>query len=368
MAIKIKLTEANIRNDRVDPVINFNFSIKNEEQDPILINYLFYDVAYNTPGRRLYSIGTGIYFSTYPGARDNLFQPQIKPGEEEGIVSSFELGYNGLSLIEREREDDVHFEITVYGSIVMKKVEKTQPEETEKEWMSGTHYYKDTNFLVFGGIRTNITIAESTWLKWLNQWGKNITTITLSGESARKLNWIKRELKVSSDENLIERIEESLIELEKLRKGVKVNQSLLWTLPQEKEIRVKMDELLNRVAGQKGEVLITGWIEGALEPALHGILKNGGKVRILARKSSEKGVNDTLNRLKKSGANIKTNNMLHARIVVGEGECMISSADLKTDSLDQNREAGVYTTDPTIVKRAKDFFEKVWNEDQSKNY
>jgi len=367
MAIKIELRKANARYDRIEPAIDFTFNMKNQEQDSISINYLFYDVNYNTIRRRVYLMGRGIYFPTYPEAGDKLFQPQIKPGEETEIISSFELGYNGLNLIEREREGDVCFEVSIYGSIIVRKEEKAKLKETEK-WTAGTHYYKDTSFLVFGEIKCNITIPESNWLRWLREWGKNIVSITVSDESAKKLNWIRKELKASSDENLIERIEESLTELEKLRKGTKINQSLLWTLPQEKSIRLKIEELLNRAADQKGEVLITGWIDGALEQFLLGVLRQKGKLRILGRKSTKKGVNDTMNRLKKSGADIKINNMLHARIVVAEGECTVSSADLKTDSLDQNREVGIYTTDPMIVKKARNFFERVWNEDESKTY
>ncbi len=74
MAIKIELKKANGRYDRIEPVIDFTFNMKNQEQDPISINYLFYDVNYNTIRRRVYLMGRGIYFPTYPGAGDKRLE------------------------------------------------------------------------------------------------------------------------------------------------------------------------------------------------------------------------------------------------------------------------------------------------------
>lgn len=215
------------------------------------------------------------------------------------------------------------------------------------------------------GSTSIVRIPETDWLRWLQEWGKNARTIFASDVAAEKLNRMFQELGASSDENFIDEVEKSLVELRRLKEGVGINQAFLCTLPQEKRIRAKLTEVLNRVAGRKGEVLATGWVDGALEAEIHEVLRNGGRVRIVARKSTDKSVLDAVNRLKRSGAKIKTNNMVHARVLVAEDECIVGSADLKSDSLDLSREAGVYTTDPVIVLSVKDFFEKLWMDEES---
>ena len=68
-------------------------------------------------------------------------------------------------------------------------------------------------------------------------------------------------------------------------------------------------------------------------------------------------------RVKREGGSVKQHNTNHARIMVfGNNAALISSADPKTDGLDQNYEAGIWTTNRTLIQRCKDFFEVLWNE------
>ena len=144
-----------------------------------------------------------------------------------------------------------------------------------------------------------------------------------------------------------------------------MEQLFLCTTPSEKQIRMKIDDILKGAINAQ-EVLISGWIDGAFVDLLKKLLDNGVKVRIIARSSTQKGDKDAIKELKLSGAEIKTNNMVHARLlIVKDKETIISSADLKTDSMDNNREAGIYCTIPTIVRGATKFFEKVWDENSS---
>ena len=72
---------------------------------------------------------------------------------------------------------------------------------------------------------------------------------------------------------------------------------------------------------------------------------------------------DATSRLVTSGGAVKVHKMLHARIfMIGKKVAIISSADLKSDSLDINYEAGIWTNNSTVIDDAFDFFEKVWEE------
>lgn len=209
----------------------------------------------------------------------------------------------------------------------------------------------------------SVIITEDEWIGYMKEWGKSVKSITVFDHSAKKLQEIWQKVSASSDEDFIEKVYETQIEFEKLKKGEKISQYFVCTLPDERSIKDKAREVLNRVASNKSSALICGWVGSTLEPDIQNILKNGGEVKIICRPEEPgKEVKDVLERIKKSGADIKKDKMMHARVIVGDGECMIMSADMNTFSLDSSREAGVYTTDPVVSERAKRFFEKVWEE------
>lgn len=209
----------------------------------------------------------------------------------------------------------------------------------------------------------HIRITENDWLEYLKMWGKGIRTITVFNNSAKRLQEMWQKVGATSDEDFIEKLYENQIELGTLKKGEKISQYFICTLPDERSIKDKAREILNRVASNKASALICGWVGSTLEPDVQNILKNGGEVKIICRPEEPgKEVKDVLERIKKSGADIKKDKMMHARVIVGDEECMIMSADMNTFSLDSSREAGVYTTDPVVSERAKRFFEKVWEE------
>lgn len=234
-----------------------------------------------------------------------------------------------------------------------------------------TYYYEpfSEDFELYESGRKYIRIPETDWLNYYDKTGGSVASLVVTDRTARKLSDLRARIGATDDESFVDRIVEALSELDTYRSGIELNQSLLWTLPEDKSIRNKVEEILSRAAGEKGDVLICGFVDSAVEPRLMEVLRQGGQVRILVRKGRSGGqevdraVGEVLERLKRAGANVEYRNMLHARALIGKSECLISSADLKTDSLDKNREIGVFTTDPRIVQRATTFFEKVWSED-----
>lgn len=67
--------------------------------------------------------------------------------------------------------------------------------------------------------------------------------------------------------------------------------------------------------------------------------------------------------LKQSGAEIRIHPMAHARMIVFDDiVAIISSADLDSEGLSNQRQAGIYTTDKVVVRDAIVFFDKLWEE------
>ena len=65
--------------------------------------------------------------------------------------------------------------------------------------------------------------------------------------------------------------------------------------------------------------------------------------------------------------NLKTNEILHARmIIVDDKEALISSADLTRDQLIDEFNAGIWIRDKETVKRATEFFDNIWEESEKK--
>ncbi len=65
--------------------------------------------------------------------------------------------------------------------------------------------------------------------------------------------------------------------------------------------------------------------------------------------------------------NLRTNEILHARMIIVDGkEALISSADLTRDQLIDEFNAGIWVRDKETVKRATDFFDNIWKQSEKK--
>ncbi len=195
----------------------------------------------------------------------------------------------------------------------------------------------------------------------LSHWGKLQTVITVSGAVARNLAELKQQTGNIGYEELIGLLLDSYIPAR-----IPLETTFVCTLPSKKAIQTRLQETLTNAESAK-EVSLTGWIDGSIIPALQDLLRKGVHVRLLTRHSTEKGVTNAIQQLRKSRAKIRRNDMVHARmLIVGDQEVLISSADPKASSLVDNREAGVYSTNPVIIRAARGFFEEVWNEPETK--
>ncbi len=60
--------------------------------------------------------------------------------------------------------------------------------------------------------------------------------------------------------------------------------------------------------------------------------------------------------------NFRTNTLLHSRLYIIDDEVLVSSADITPEQLEKEYNAGVWTKDENTLKKAIEFFEKIWEE------
>ena len=73
---------------------------------------------------------------------------------------------------------------------------------------------------------------------------------------------------------------------------------------------------------------------------------------------------DALQRL--LGKNFRTQPLLHARLYVVDDEVLIASADITSEQLEKEFNAGIWTRDKETVEEAVIFFENLWKESEGK--
>ncbi len=63
---------------------------------------------------------------------------------------------------------------------------------------------------------------------------------------------------------------------------------------------------------------------------------------------------------------VRLNDNIHAKmLIVDEREVLVTTANLSQTGLYENYEIGVYAENPELAKRAKEFFELVWNSEDT---
>ena len=62
--------------------------------------------------------------------------------------------------------------------------------------------------------------------------------------------------------------------------------------------------------------------------------------------------------------NFRTNDLLHSRLYIIDAEVLVSSADITTEQLEKEYNAGVWTKDEETLEMAANFFEKIWEDSE----
>ncbi len=140
-----------------------------------------------------------------------------------------------------------------------------------------------------------------------------------------------------------------------------------------KDIYVKIKDMLNSA---ETEIKILSPFVDVIYEDIVNLAENNPKlsIKLITRPSRdiqgmrERIAKNVLDLLKiATRGNLKTNEILHARIIIVDyKEALISSADLTRDQLIDEFNAGIWVRDKETVKRATDFFDNIWKQSEKK--
>lgn len=204
-------------------------------------------------------------------------------------------------------------------------------------------------------------------IKNLEQWGINLSSIAKEG------------LNYSDDSYDIERYSDTLEVAEDISQQIKPHLSIsdiVTSTPESAgDVRFIADReiapaLVGMIEKADGQILIaTPWIWGIddiLEKISDLKRERSIRIKILLRRpeeGKEKRHREELRRLHKREFFVETVDYLHAKmILVDNKELYIGSANLVKTSFDRNREAGICTSNPSVVQDALVYFEEAFNE------
>jgi len=140
-----------------------------------------------------------------------------------------------------------------------------------------------------------------------------------------------------------------------------------------KDIHVKIGEMLN--SAETEIKILSLYIDMMYEDIVNLAENNPDlSIKLITRPSKDiKGMRERIARnvldlLKMATkGNLKTNEILHTRMIIVDGkEALISSADLTRDQLIDEFNAGIWVRDEETVKRATEFFDNIWEESETK--
>lgn len=315
---------------------DYNFPI-----DPIGISA----ELYHAPDSRLLASASSL---TRISSGVGLFGSTLAPRQSRDFRLILQIPFGVVVYVDRQRHGDPQFSLKAWGTALHQEG-------------SPNH----ASVKAIGEQEQLITIAESDWGRWVDSWGRETAWLYVSGPAALKLQELKQVLGKLADEDLIMELAARVAELESIKSGQKYGQEFLVTLPEERQIRGALDTLVDQTDSNSTLSICCQTLDGALQPSLLRLLRRKAILRILMRpldNVKEKGVKDAVEALRREGAQIRHSRMVHARLYVTSDACIITSADPKTDSLDVNREAAIWTNAPSVVERARSFFEVLWEE------
>lgn len=146
-------------------------------------------------------------------------------------------------------------------------------------------------------------------------------------------------------------------------KDLSISHQALLTFQDTRTIRDKISDLVDK-SGTIKEVRVTSpYLDNTGSEYLIKLLKNKAIVKIITRKGdTKKAQDDALHILKQLGAEVKYDKMMHSRIIIFDDlASIVSSADLDSEGLNNQKQAGVYSTDRTVNRDLIVYFDKCWD-------
>lgn len=266
----------------------------------------------------------------------------LDPGSrQEELTVKIPLYSDLLHLIEEERErmraEDLRFTLIIGGM-----VRQSSP--------SGS--YMGMTSISRRDVQLNLSLSE--WKKALGLMDHQL--VLLSDTVISELEDLRRKWGFWRMEDVIAKF----LEFYKGEKPI-ISQQLLVTLFEAKTIRDKLAEATEKSANLREVRIISPYLDNTGAEYIIKMLKNRVNVKLITRKSDKKAQEDAITMLKNLGAEVKVDKMMHARVVIFDDiAAIISSADLDSEGLNNQRQMGIFTTDKVVVKDAITFFDKAW--------
>lgn len=202
---------------------------------------------------------------------------------------------------------------------------------------------------------SDLRISLPQWKEVLGM--TNSILVPISSKVMEKLEKIRKNWNMWTIDSVISRFLDVYGE-----ESLSISQQFLTTFEETKTIRDKLAELSEKSASYREVRVISPYIDNTGAEYLIKMLKNKVKVKIITReKDTKKAQTESIATLKSLGAEVKINTMCHARITVFDDvAAIVSSADLDGEGLNNQKQAGIFTIDKTVVQDLVTFFDKNW--------
>ena len=267
-----------------------------------------------------------------------------------------------LELLQGMRNETHRLEFTLFPELlylIESEREKLRVEDiTWRLGIKGKIRYRSTSGSLMGenpiGLEHEFKTSISEWKAALGLAGYQL--IPLPNELLDELETLRRKWGFWKIDDVITKFLD-------IYKGepVGISQQFLVTFYETKSIRDKLAEFADKSANLREVRISSPYLDNTGAEYLVKMLKNRVKVKLITRKGDKKAQEDALNMLNQLGAEIRYDKMLHARIIIFDDvAAIISSADLDSEGLNNQKQAGILTLDKIVVRDAITFFDKAW--------
>jgi len=270
-----------------------------------------------------------------------ILQSELPPGiKSELYILEFPFPPDLLHLIELERErlrvEDITWKLSIKGKIRYRSLSYSpmgeNPVNVEREFKTSIAEWKRALGLV------------------------NYQLVLLPNELVDELETLREKWGFW-------KLDDVIAKFVNVYKGeqVSISQQFLVTFYETKSIRDKLAEFADKSANLREVRVSSPYLDNTGAEYLVKMLKNGVKIKLITRKTDKKAQEDALSMLSQLGAEIRYDKMLHARMIIFDDmAAIISSADLDSEGLNNQKQAGVLTFDKIVVRDAITFFDKTW--------
>jgi hypothetical protein len=182
-------------------------------------------------------------------------------------------------------------------------------------------------------------------------------------------NWVKTSMdlmreRYSQPRELLDRLPKIDLIHDAIIQIQTAQSEFVCTSPDTRSIKDKTCEAIDNCV-QGDEILLTGYFDNALVDRIIRALRRGVQIRLIVPRyrDNERDNITATRRLRTANGQVKQHDSNHARIMAfGTKSALVSSADPKTDGLDINFEAGIWTNNRSLVQNCRDFFDVIWAE------